>query len=139
VDSAHWLAILTSCSGYEPYQKKQHRVTAEPSIAVAEFLIFDEQFPRSTVHCLLECQKATRAISGQPLDQPGNAVDRDLDALLTWLRSRDIQAVVREGLHESLTHVVNSIHDIGASIYKTYFDVRLQALPSAEASVAAGI
>jgi len=139
VDSAHWLAILTSCSGYEPYQKKQQRVLAEPSIAVAEFLIFDEQFPRSAVHCLQECQKATRAISGQPPDEPGDEVVRAIEALLSWLRSRDIHAVVREGLHETLTHVVNSIHEIGASIDKTYFDVRLQPMLSAEASVAAGI
>jgi uncharacterized alpha-E superfamily protein len=139
VDSAHWLAILKSCSGYEPYQKKQQRVLAEPSTAVAEFLIFDEQFPRSVVHCLQECQKATRAISGQPPGQPGDEAENAIAELLSWLHRRDIQTVVREGLHESLTHVVNSIHEIGEAFHKTYFDVRLQPMPSAEASIASGI
>lgn len=139
VDSAHWLAILTSCSGYEPYQKNQHRVVAEPSIAVAEFLIFDTQFPRSVIRCLQSCQTAAHAISGRPIDEPGNAVEREIANLLGWLRGRDILAVVREGLHETLTHVVNTIHEIGGTIYKTYFDVRLQPLPAAEATVAAGI
>jgi uncharacterized alpha-E superfamily protein len=139
VDSAHWLAILTSCSGYEPYQKKQQRVLAEPSTAVAEFLVFDAQFPRSVVRCVQECQKAVHAISGRPLDQPANDVEHAIAGLLTWLNGRDIQTVMRAGLHESLTYVVNTIHDIGATIHRTYFDVHLQTMPAEEATIAAGI
>ena len=43
VDNAHWVAILYSCSGYEPYLKK-HRA-ADPSFAVTDFLVFDPLFP----------------------------------------------------------------------------------------------
>jgi uncharacterized alpha-E superfamily protein len=106
---------------------------------VAEFLIFDTQFPRSVIRCLQACQNAAHAISDPALDLPGNSVEHELAGLLAWLRNRDIQEVVRDGLHESLTHVVNTIHDIGETIKKTYFDVRLQPLPSVEASVASGI
>jgi uncharacterized alpha-E superfamily protein len=139
VDNAHWLAILTSCSGYEPYQKNQQRVTAEPGVAVAEFLIFDPQFPRSVIRCLEACQTAAHAISGRSSDEPLDAVEREIAGLLTWLRGHDIQKVVRDGLHETLTRVVNTTHDIGTTIYKTYFDAHLQPLPAAEVPVAAGI
>ena len=43
VDNAHWVAILMSCSGYEPFHKQ--RPGADPGIAVADFLIFDSIFP----------------------------------------------------------------------------------------------
>ena len=46
VDNAHWVAILASCSGYEPYQK-QLPGAADPGVSVADFLIFDPLFPRS--------------------------------------------------------------------------------------------
>ena len=52
VDNAHWTAILMSCSGYEPFHKKPRPEPKDPGIAVAEFLIFDEQFPRSVRRCL---------------------------------------------------------------------------------------
>ena len=50
------MAILTSCSGYEPFHKK--RQLGDPGIAVAEFLIFDPLFPRSVRYCLRQCQQA---------------------------------------------------------------------------------
>lgn len=129
VDNAHWVAILTSCSGYEPYHK-QHRGTTDPSFAVTEFLVFDPLFPRSVKRCLQECQKAAHAISGRALGHPGNRVEQSLDALLTWLNLIDITDVVRAGLHETLTSVVNRIHDIGEAINRTYFDVGPQTPPA---------
>src|SRR5205085_6432684 len=51
VDQAHWVAILTSCSGYEPYHKQ--RVGTDTGTSVAEFLIFDPLFPRSVRRCLV--------------------------------------------------------------------------------------
>jgi uncharacterized alpha-E superfamily protein len=130
VDNAHWMAILTSCSGYEPYHKKQPPST-DPGVAVANFLIFDPQFPRSVSRCLEECQRAIHAISRRPIGRPCNDVEHRVAGLLAWLHKRDIRAMMRDGLHESLTTVVNRIHDLGESIHRTYFDVHLQALPAA--------
>jgi uncharacterized alpha-E superfamily protein len=45
VDNAHWVAILMSCSGYEPFHKQ--RPGSDPGTAVSDFLIFDSIFPRS--------------------------------------------------------------------------------------------
>jgi uncharacterized alpha-E superfamily protein len=38
----------------------------------------------------------------------------------------DIADVVRTGLHETLTVVVNRTHEIGDAVHRTYFDVRHQ-------------
>src|SRR6266446_1674178 len=92
VDNAHWGAILTSCSGYEPFHKK-HRAVTDFSFAVSEFLMFDPLFPRSVKRCLQECQKGVHAISGRPIDQPGNEVEQSLDALMTWLNLINIDDI----------------------------------------------
>ena len=47
VDHAHWVAILMSCSGYEPFTKRVMPGNVDIGVAVAEFLVHDELFPRS--------------------------------------------------------------------------------------------
>jgi len=125
VDNAHWIAILTSCSGYEPFHKKL-RPHGDIAVAVADFLIFEPQFPRSVICCLAECEQALHAIAGRPAGECGNEAERQLDELVGWLQGSTIAEVIRAGLHESLTRVVNSIHDIGTAIHGTYFDVTVQ-------------
>jgi uncharacterized alpha-E superfamily protein len=129
VDNVHWVAILASCSGYEPYHK-QRAGAGDPCVSVADFLIFDPLFPRSLRRCLRECQSAAHAISGRPVGHPGDAVEHCLQALIDWLDSKKIEELVRDGLHEELTRVVNTINKIGNAIHRTYFDVGSQT-PSA--------
>src|SRR5438874_1566044 len=104
VDNAHWVAILTSCSGYEPYHKQ--RVAAEPNTSVPDFLIFDPIFPRSVRHSLTKCQEAAHAISGRPTTQPSNEVEQAINALAGWLQLSRIEDFIRAGLHEMLTVVI---------------------------------
>jgi uncharacterized alpha-E superfamily protein len=127
VDNAHWMAILMSCSGYEPFHKKPRPMPIDPGTAVAEFLIFDEDFPRSIRFCLNECLVAEDRIEGKPW-RDKNEADRLLSELVQWLSQRDIQDVIRDGLHEALTHVVDTTHAIGKAIHKTYFDVSVRPM-----------
>lgn len=133
VDNAHWVAILTSCSGYEPYHKQRVSPT-DIGVSVAEFLTFDARFPRSVRYCLRECQEAAHAISGRPAGQPDNDVENALHELVDWLDNLKIDDLIREGLHESLTNVVNRVHGIGEAIRTTYFDVGPQTPPAQPAS-----
>lgn len=126
VDNAHWVAILTSCSGYEPFIKRA-RLPADVGAAVADFLILDAEFPRSVRYCLSRCLASARAISGRPTGQPDNEVESVLAGLIGWLEPGSGPALIRAGLHETLTRVVDSTHEIGAAIHRTYFDVRGQA------------
>jgi uncharacterized alpha-E superfamily protein len=122
LDNAHWTAILMSCSGYEPFHKSPRNATLDTGVAVADFLIHDELFPRSVAHCIGECRAASATIAEHPLAMPDNEADEQLAELETWIQSNDIEAMIRTGLHESLTHVVDSIHTIGEAIQRTYFD-----------------
>jgi len=121
VDNAHWVAILMSCSGYEPFHKKPQIAPIDPATAVAEFLIFDEQFPRSIRRCLWECESAATAAAGNPVGRAATSAETSIADLLAWLEGRTIHTIVREGLHESLTHVVDTVHTIGDAINATFF------------------
>jgi uncharacterized alpha-E superfamily protein len=123
VDNAHWMAILTSCSGYEPFHKR--RITSDLGISVADFLVLDAKFPRSVRYCLSRCKRAAHNISGRPPSQPGNDVEHAVDSLARWLNLVKIDDFVRAGLHEELTRVIDRIHEIGDMIHDTYFDFRL--------------
>lgn len=127
LDSASWVAILMSCSGYEPFHKRP-RMPVDLGVAVADFLIFDRQFPRSVVRCLAECRLAAHAISGRPLDRPENESERLLAALTDWLGTVTVANLIREGLHESLTRVIDRAQDIGTAIHRDYFDVQMPPL-----------
>jgi uncharacterized alpha-E superfamily protein len=122
IDNAQWMAILKSCSGYEPFH--QQRQSFEQGTAIADFLIFDPIFPRSVRRCLLYCQEATHKISGRKRHQPRNEAEEVLENLVDWLRLATIDDLVRAGLHESLTRVIDKIHDIGGAIGRTYFEFR---------------
>lgn len=122
IDNAHWVAILMSCSGYEPFHKKPRLVPVDPGAAVAEFLIFDDQFPRSIRRCLWECEWATVSAAGNTAERTPTEPEKKIAALIAHLDGRTITDVIREGLHETLTHVVDSVHDIGASIHATFFN-----------------
>jgi uncharacterized alpha-E superfamily protein len=121
VDNAHWVAILMSCSGYEPFHKKPRPAPLDPAVAVAEFLIFDEQFPRSIRRCVWECEGAAAAAAGNPVGREPTAAETAIGELLTWLDRRTIADVVRDGMHEALTHVVDSVNKIGEAIHASFF------------------
>lgn len=123
IDGAHWVAILTSCSGYEPFHKKPLPAQMDPASAVAEFLIYDEQFPRSILRCLRECASAVAVAAGNAADRAPTEPERRLADLIAYLERRSIAEVVGEGVHEALTHVVDSVHRIGDAIHATYFAV----------------
>jgi uncharacterized alpha-E superfamily protein len=132
VDNAHWIAILMSCSGYEPFHKRPRILPHDPAVAVAEFLIFDDLFPRSIRRCLWECEAAAAAAAGNLLGRQPTDAERCLADLIHYLDDRAIADVIREGLHESLTHVVDSVNRIGEAIHATFFaaDLRPPALPA---------
>ena len=121
VDNAHWVAILMSCSGYEPFHKKARLATLEPGTAVAEFLIYDEQFPRSIRRFLWESEAASTAAAGNVVGRVPTEAERMIADLVGWLDQRTIHDMIRDGLHESLTHVVDTVHDIGGAIHRTFF------------------
>jgi uncharacterized alpha-E superfamily protein len=125
-DNAQWLAILMSCSGYEAYHKNARTVPVEPSTSISEFLIFDELFPRSIHRCLWECENAAAEVAGTSKGRDPSEPEKKIAELVEWLDQRTIHSLIRNGLHESLTHIVDTIHEIGNSIHHTFFAAEMK-------------
>ena len=139
VDNAHWVAILMSCSGYEPFHKKPRVQPLDPAMAVAEFLIFDDLFPRSVRRCLWECEEAAASAAGNRVGRELTDTESRIAELIAWLDARSIQDIIKNGLHESLTHVVDTVHDIGESVHKTFFAAEVKPPPSKQSQTLAGM
>jgi uncharacterized alpha-E superfamily protein len=129
VDNAHWVAILMSCSGYESFHKTPRPSPIDPAVAVAEFLLYDEQFPRSVRRCVWECEGAAASAAGNPVGRPDTAAEKAIGELLEWLDARTIHDLIRDGLHEGLTHVVDSVHKIGEAIHASFFAPEIKPPP----------
>lgn len=108
IETALWLSLLRACSGFEPFMKRnQGKVTGD---AVARFLVFERDFPRSVRFCLDAASLFFHHI--RPRDQPGlpgAATAARLHDLAAWLRDRASRAeVLHNGeIHALLTHVVD--------------------------------
>jgi uncharacterized alpha-E superfamily protein len=122
LENAHWSAILKSCSAYEPFHKQHHSLERRLGASVAEFLVFDPIFPRSIVFCVEQSLQAVHAISGNPRSRPKNDVETMLRQLSDWLQTATIDGLMASNLHKGLTHVVDSVHEIGDACRRTFFD-----------------
>jgi len=125
-DAAQWLAILRSCSAFDPFFKKAARVLSGPS--VAEFLIFEPSFPRSVVHNLDRTRGLLLRI--REGDPPGmsrrcwNKLERFRGSLVQ-MTARDVQ---KSGVHEVLTWIVENAADLCQSIHDDFLDPPLEGL-----------
>jgi uncharacterized alpha-E superfamily protein len=121
VEIAQWLAILRFCSGVEPFLKRR---TAAPSgKSVAEFLIFDPAFARSVTHNLDRSDNFLRLVRPPGESTIGEPSQTLLTEVRAQLASMTIETVLAEGLHETLTWIVESMAQVSASIHRDFFDV----------------
>lgn len=118
VDVVQWSAVLRSCSAFEAY----HRIyiaSVDP-LKVADFLLFNESFPRSILFCVRELDKHLHRISGCPLGEYSNSAEHASGRLLSDLKYNTIQNVFAGGLHEYLTAIQERFVEIGGKVYETY-------------------
>lgn len=118
VDAIQWSAILRSCSAFEAY----HRifVASVDPLKVADFLIFNDHFPRSIQFCVRELDKYLHYISGCPLGEYSNSAEHASGRLLSELKYNTIDGAFNQGLHEYLEAMQERFVEIGAEVYKCY-------------------
>jgi uncharacterized alpha-E superfamily protein len=105
VETALWLSLLRSCSGFEPFMKRhQAQVTAA---AVARFLVLAPDFPRSVRFCIRSAWDQLSAIRPPETEGlPGARSVERLSRLSTWLDQCE-PMLTGGGLHGLLTHIVD--------------------------------
>jgi uncharacterized alpha-E superfamily protein len=111
-DTIQWMSVLRSLSGYEMYRLgPRSRVNRTD---VLEFVLRNEQFPRSCLFCLLQMELCLHAL-------PRNAEARN--ALVTacrFLSGASLGSLDQPGLHELIDQLqlhITAVHDTIAGCY----------------------
>ncbi len=127
--SLQWIALLKSCSAFEPYRRAHSQLQAW---RVVDFLLFDRTFPRSVAFCLDQTRDALRRISDSPLDRPANTAERLLGRLCAELTYLDIREALAD-LHMFLDDMQHKLNHVGDAIAQSYFDVN--TMPAGVAAI----
>ena len=120
IDNIQWIAVLKSASAFEMYRKEFHHIIPRN---VANFLIFDKQFPRSIYHCISKAQIYLHRITGSPHGAVTNSAEKQLGRLMADLEYTDIDEVIDAGLHEFLANLQNRLNTLGGTIGTTFFNI----------------
>jgi uncharacterized alpha-E superfamily protein len=120
-DAARWLATLRSCSAIEPFMKRT-RGTLIGS-AVAGFLLYDERFPRSVLHCTGRAQVFLDRVRGAEGAGGPHESARRLGILVSRLRSARLDIVPDAGLTDELGALLDGIAGVGEAITEDFFDM----------------
>jgi uncharacterized alpha-E superfamily protein len=115
--SLQWIALLKSCSAFEPYRRSHSQL--QPW-RVVDFLLFDRQFPRSVAFCLEQTRASLVRISGGSPDRPSNPAERLLGRLCAELMYLDIREALAD-LHVYLDDMQRKVNAIGEALAQSYF------------------
>jgi uncharacterized alpha-E superfamily protein len=115
--SLQWIALLKSCSAFEPYRRSHSQLQAW---RVVDFLLLDRSFPRSVAFCLEQTRSSLARISGSPLDRPVIPAERLLGRLCAELTYLDIREALAD-LHIYLDDMERKINSVGEAIAQSYF------------------
>lgn len=118
-DLIQWTALLKSVSAYDMYLRKNGRLTAR---GISEFLIFDKDFPRSILSCLIGVDRSLQSIAKRGGgDGSKSEAEKQLGMLRSQLEYSDIGEVTKFGMHEYLDEFQSKLDLVSRCIFDTYF------------------
>jgi uncharacterized alpha-E superfamily protein len=117
-DTLEWSAVLRSCSAWDAY-KTIYGADVQPRL-VAEFLLLNDNFPRSVRFCVGELNYAIRQISGAAEGYFRNDTDKLAGRLLAELQFCTIDEIFDHGLHRYLDDVQIKLNNIGVALFNAY-------------------
>jgi uncharacterized alpha-E superfamily protein len=87
---------------------------------VAEFLLFNEDFPRSTRFCVSEFNTALRHISGVQSGRFSNEAEKLAGRLEAELQFTAVEEIFEQGLHLYLDLFQTKLNSIGNAAFNAY-------------------
>ncbi len=118
-DIIQWSALLKSVSAYDMYRKTHGKLTAQ---SITEFLIFDKNFPRSILSCLIGVDLSLQAISENKEENRGD-VEKQFHVLTSHLENSNINDVIEFGMHEYLDDFQTKLNNVSVSLFETFFSI----------------
>lgn len=122
-DPVQWSAVLESASALEMYRKKYGVVSRRD---VAEFLVFDRQFPRAILFCLTKSEESLLAVTGGAKGAYANPAEQRLGRLRSKLDYGAIDEVLTgaAGLHGFIDGFQTRLNRTSEAIHDTFFALR---------------
>lgn len=118
-DVLEWSAVLRSCTGWDAY-KAIHGAELHPRL-IAEFLLINEEFPRSVRFCIERLDSALHSISGVSSRRFSNNAEQLSGRLLAELQFGTIDEILAQhGLHAFLDLLQTRLNAIGAAVFEAY-------------------
>jgi uncharacterized alpha-E superfamily protein len=111
-ESVQWMSVLKSLSGYQMYRLRMR--TRVRRTDVLQFLLRDDQFPRSCQFCLTQLE---RSLTELPRSE---GVLDVLAAAARFVENAPLATLDQTGLHELIDRLqlhINNVHNMIAEIY----------------------
>jgi uncharacterized alpha-E superfamily protein len=129
-ESVQWMSVLKSLSGYQMYRLKMR--TRVKRTDVLQFLLRDDQFPRSCQFCLGQLEASLKHLPR------GEAVLDALEAAASFIERAPLATLDQPGLHDLMDRIQLHIHNVHNMLASIYFPSRdasgAQRMPSQSAS-----
>jgi uncharacterized alpha-E superfamily protein len=119
IDISQWSSLLRSVAGYHAFRRVHPRGMTAAS--VAEFLLFNDSFPRSVSVCTNQVEQLLTRMRTKHRLRNGAAAMEKLDEIRGALGSHSIDRVIARGLHEYLDWLQLRFGDVSAEISAAYF------------------
>ncbi len=118
VDIVQWASVLRTCSGFEAFRKSRRgQLNLE---RVVDYLVRDENFPRSIYYSVRHAGLALECITAEAPHLAENPAQKLVQALGSELDATDIHDAIADGLHEYLDSIQLKIADIHAAVQSTF-------------------
>jgi len=117
-DALEWAAVLRSCSAWDAY-KSTYGADVNPRL-VAEFLLLDDDFPRSVRFCVTGLNRAVRGISGVAEGHFRNDAEKLTGRFLAELQFSSVDEIFEVGLHQYLDDAQTKLNRIGEALFQAY-------------------
>jgi uncharacterized alpha-E superfamily protein len=118
LDQLGWNALLNSASALQMYRQQYHTTTPTN---VTEFLLLDENFPRSIRYCVTQADMSLQALTRTAHRGPRSAAIRSLGQLRAKLDYTTIQEVMKSGFHEYLDALQLALNETGKELSRQFF------------------
>jgi uncharacterized alpha-E superfamily protein len=120
-----WTAIVRSCSAWDAYKSVYGGEVHSRN--VAEFLLLNEDFPRSVRFCVDELNDALRHISGVAQGRFSNDAEKLAGRLIAELQFCTIEEIFDHGLHDYLDQIQFKLNAIGGALFEAYITHAFEA------------
>ena len=113
-----WVALLSSCIAFDAY-RKVHTAQLLPE-RIAEFLVFNSEFPHSVSFSAQELENSLKAIGKVTRSQRTSRVNNVAHRLRSTLRFSQPDDLLLDGLSSHLRYVLDGCSQIHQSIHQAY-------------------